>query len=85
MVIVFHLRLLEAMADKPGLPKAARGDKGDVVAVNDKVGQVLGLLYTVAEIVWRQVALGDEWIHNSHSVLILKGFKLYAKIIIILL
>jgi len=35
--------------------------------------------------VWRQVALGDEWIHYCHSVLILKGFKLYAKIIIILL
>lgn len=50
------------MADKPGLPKAARGDKGDVVAVNDKAGQVLSLLYTVAEKVWRQVALGDEWI-----------------------
>jgi hypothetical protein len=56
-----------------------------MVAVNDKVDQVLGLLYSVAELVWRQIALGDEWIHNCHIVLILKGFKLSAKIIIIVL
>ena len=67
------------MADKTSFPKAARGYEGNVVAVNDKVCQIPGLLYAVAEIVRRQVALGDEWIHNCHSVLIKKRFKTLCK------
>ena len=70
MIIVFDALLLETVADKPCLSKAPRGDKGNVVAVNDKVCQILSLFHTITEIAWRQVTLGNEWIHNSHSLLI---------------
>ena len=73
------------MLNQTSLSETAGGYQCDIVTIGDESNQTIGFLHTVTEVVRCYIALGDKWVCYSHSVLILKEFKLYAKIIIILL
>ena len=38
-----------------------------MIAVGEGAGQQVGFFHTVAEVMWRNIAAGDEWIGDIHS------------------
>ena len=83
IIIVFDLRIMEAMLDQSCLPHTARRDQRKVVAVGHLPNKVFALLFAVAEIFGGFIAAAYKGIFSvvTYSRLLLRKDN-YYKIII---
>ena len=74
--------LVVAELDEFRLAHASRRHKANVLAVGEHLDEFFALLFPVAKIFRRDVAVDDEWIRNHNALILRQRYENYSNRII---